>query len=123
MTLKARLKAGRLVLDEATDLPEGTEVELLPLDPGAWLDEGGRAALHQALTDSDDDVKPGRLVAADVIRFFANVGRVAESPHLLHGYFGSPPDTKTVSNRMSAAQISVVYRAFERQGSDFDGGQ
>ena len=67
MTLKARVMAGRLVLDEATDLPEGTEVELLPLDPGDWLDEDGRAALHQALKDSDQDVKAGRLVAADVI--------------------------------------------------------
>ena len=67
MTLKARVKAGRLVLDEATDLPEGTEVELLPLDPGDWLDEDGRAALHQALKDSDEDVKAGRLVDADVI--------------------------------------------------------
>jgi hypothetical protein len=34
MTLKARVKAGRLVVDEPTDLPEGTEVELLPLDLG-----------------------------------------------------------------------------------------
>ena len=67
MTLKARVMAGRLVLDEATDLPEGTEVELLPLDPGDWLDEDSRAALHQALKDSDQDVKAGRLVAADVI--------------------------------------------------------
>lgn len=67
MTLKARVKAGRLVLDEATDLPEGTEVELLPLDPGDWLDEDGRAALHQALKDSDEDVKAGHLVAAEVI--------------------------------------------------------
>jgi hypothetical protein len=67
MTLKARVTAGRLVLDEATDLPEGTEVELLPLDPGDWLDEDGRVALHQALKDSDEDVKTGRLVAADVI--------------------------------------------------------
>ena len=66
MTLKARVKAGRLVLAEATDLPEGTEVELL-LDPGDWLDEEGRAALWQALRDSDEDVKAGRLVDADVI--------------------------------------------------------
>ena len=33
MTPKARVKAGRLVLDEPTDLPEGTEVELLPSIP------------------------------------------------------------------------------------------
>ncbi len=61
------MKAGRLVLDEATNLPEGTEIELLPLDPRDWLDEDGRAALHQALKDSDEDVKAGRLVAAAVI--------------------------------------------------------
>ena len=31
VTLKARVKAGRLVVDEPTDLPEGTEIELLPV--------------------------------------------------------------------------------------------
>jgi hypothetical protein len=67
MTLKARVKAGRLVVDEPTELPEGTEIELLPLDPGDWLDETGRAALHQALNDSAEDVKVGRLVDADVV--------------------------------------------------------
>jgi hypothetical protein len=67
MTLKARVKAGRLVVDEPTDLPEGTEVELLPLDPGDWLGEEDRAALHKALKDSDEDIKAGRLVDADVI--------------------------------------------------------
>lgn len=67
MTLKARVKAGRLILDEPTDLPEGTEIELLPLDPGDWLDDEDRAALHQALRDSDQDVKAGRLVDADTI--------------------------------------------------------
>ena len=67
MTLKARVKAGRLVVDEPTDLPEGTVVELLPLDPGDWLDEDDRAALHQALKDSDEDVKAGRLFDAEVV--------------------------------------------------------
>jgi hypothetical protein len=67
MTLKARVKAGRLIVDEPTDLPEGTEIELLPVDPGDWLGEEDRAALHQALRDSDDDVKSGRLVDADAI--------------------------------------------------------
>ena len=67
MRLKARVKAGRLVVDEPTDLPEGTEIELLPLDPGDLLDEEDRAALHQALKDSDEDIKAGRLIDADVI--------------------------------------------------------
>ena len=69
MTIKATVKAGRLVLDEPTSLPDGTEVELLPLDPGDWLDDADRAALHRALRDSDADVAAGRLVdAEDVLR-------------------------------------------------------
>ncbi len=67
MTLKARVRAGRLVVDEPTELPEGTEIELLPLDPGDWLDETDRAALHQALKDSAEDVQAGRLIDADVV--------------------------------------------------------
>ncbi len=60
---------GRLVVDEPTDLPDGTEVQLLSLDPGDWLEAEDRAALHRALKDSDADVAAGRLVdAADVLR-------------------------------------------------------
>ena len=69
MTIKARVRAGRLVIDEPTTLPEGTEVELLPLDPGDWLDDADRAALHAALAQSQADVAAGRLVdAADVLK-------------------------------------------------------
>ena len=69
MTVKARVHGGRLVLNEPTTLPEGTEVELLPLDPGDWLDESDRAALHAALAESDIDVAEGRLIdAAEVLR-------------------------------------------------------
>jgi hypothetical protein len=67
MTIKAHVREGRLVVDEPTDLPEGTEIELLPLDPGDWLDESDRAALHEALRQSDADVDAGRLVSAEEI--------------------------------------------------------
>ena len=67
MTIKARVRAGRLVLDEPTDLPEGAEIELLPLDPGDWLDETDRVALHQALRESDVDVAQNRLIDAEEI--------------------------------------------------------
>jgi len=69
MTIKARVRGGRLLVDEPTDLPEGTEVELLPLDPGDWLDEADRAALHDALRQSDADVAAGKLVdAAEILK-------------------------------------------------------
>lgn len=59
--------AGRLVVDEPTDLPEGTELELLSLEPGDWMDEAVRTALHEALRQSDVDVAAGRLVDATEI--------------------------------------------------------
>ena len=69
MTIKARVRAGRLLVDEPTNLPDGTEVELLPLDPGDWLDEADRAALHEALRESDADVATGNLVeVGDVLK-------------------------------------------------------
>jgi hypothetical protein len=67
MTIKARVREGRLVLDEPTDLPDGTEIELLPLDPGDWLDEADRAVLHDALRQSEAEVAAGRLVDAEEI--------------------------------------------------------
>jgi hypothetical protein len=48
-------------------LPEGTEIELLPLDPGDWLDQDDRAALHRALLASQEDIEGGRLVDAEEV--------------------------------------------------------
>jgi hypothetical protein len=67
MTLKARVHNGRFVLDEPTDLPEGTEVDFLPLDPGDWLDPADRAALHHALAASQEDLEAGRLIDAEKV--------------------------------------------------------
>lgn len=67
MTIKARVRQGRLVVDEPTELPEGTELQLLPLDPGDWLSDEARAALHQALRESGADVEAALLVDAEEI--------------------------------------------------------
>jgi hypothetical protein len=42
MVIKGRVQGGRLIVDEPTDLPEGTEIEMVPLDPGDELDEAER---------------------------------------------------------------------------------
>ncbi|HEX4495630.1 MAG TPA: hypothetical protein VIE43_08190 [Thermoanaerobaculia bacterium] len=41
----------------------------MPLDPGDWLDPADRAALHRALSASQEDAEAGRLFdAEDVLR-------------------------------------------------------
>ena len=67
MTIKARVHNARFVMDEPTELPAGTEVRLLPLDPGDWLDSEDRAALHRALLASQEDLEAGRLVDAEEV--------------------------------------------------------
>lgn len=70
--VKARVKNGRLVVDEPTDGPEGEEVELVPLDEvlargGDYLDDEERAALHAELEASIAGAESGELVDADVV--------------------------------------------------------
>jgi hypothetical protein len=62
LTVRARVRNGRLVLDEPTDLPEGTEVELASIDDD--LDDADRALLHEALDVADDELRAGKGVPA-----------------------------------------------------------
>ena len=57
--LKARVRNGRLVLDEPTDLPEGAEVELMPSDD---MDDEERAELNRSLDESMAQVEAGDVV-------------------------------------------------------------
>ncbi|CAN5884983.1 hypothetical protein BH11MYX4_BH11MYX4_03320 [soil metagenome] len=62
--LRARVRGGRLVLDEPSTLPEGTEVELIPADEIDDLDPVERARLHGFLADSIRKHVPGTGVPA-----------------------------------------------------------
>src|SRR5688500_14398358 len=64
--MKARVRNGRLVLDEPTDLPEGAEIELVPADADE-LDEDERARLHAALDRADNEAAAGHLHPADEV--------------------------------------------------------
>ena len=67
--LKARVLNGRLILDEATDLPEGTEVDLVPADWWDDLADDDRRKLEDALARSETDAAAGRVrPACDVLR-------------------------------------------------------
>ena len=67
--LKAHVRSGRLVLDEPTDLPEGEEVDLVPLDEvlasgGDYMDDEERERLHESLRESIRQMKVGQTVDA-----------------------------------------------------------
>jgi hypothetical protein len=68
--LKARVKNGRLVLDEPTDLPEGREVELVALDDEEF-DPEEKARLVQAIEDGVEDIEKGDYV--DGFEFIAQL--------------------------------------------------
>jgi len=65
--LRATVRAGRLVLDVPTNLPEGTEVALVPVDGWDDLDEEDRRRLHEALLASEEDIAHGRVFTAEEI--------------------------------------------------------
>jgi hypothetical protein len=69
--LKAQVRGGRLVLDEPTNLPEGEEVELVPLDEvlangGDYLDDEERERLHQAIDGGAGRTTDARQVVAEL---------------------------------------------------------
>jgi hypothetical protein len=63
--LKARVRGGRLILDEPVDLPDGSEVDLVPADKGDTLDDEDRARLHAALERSVAQIHAGQGIPAD----------------------------------------------------------
>ena len=65
MTLRARVTNGRLVVDEPTDLPEGTEVELVSVElEEPWvLSAEDTRELEARLASADR----GQLVEGDAV--------------------------------------------------------
>jgi hypothetical protein len=60
--LKAQVRNGHFVIDEPTDLPEGTEVELQLVtvaDPWADMDPEERAELEAAIEEGARDFEKG----------------------------------------------------------------
>lgn len=67
MALRARVHGGRLILDEPTDLPEGTVVDLAMDDEGDDLTPMERKRLETQLRGAWGDAKRGRVRAASAI--------------------------------------------------------
>ena len=58
--IRARVKNGRLILDEPTDLPEGTVLDLVLDDEGDELTPEERSVLHGELRRSAREIKKGK---------------------------------------------------------------
>jgi hypothetical protein len=65
--LKARVRNGRLILDEPTTLPEGTELDLVIDDGGDDLSDEEREKLHRFLEKSMASAESGRFVPASKV--------------------------------------------------------
>lgn len=63
--LKAHVHAGRLIIDEPVEFPEGTVLELTVADPGDDLDDAERALLHSALLKAWESAQAERGRPAD----------------------------------------------------------
>lgn len=56
-----------MILDVPTNLPEGYEIPLTPVDLGEEMDETERAALHQSLLESMAEDDAGETVPAEEV--------------------------------------------------------
>jgi hypothetical protein len=106
MTIKARVRGGRFVVDEPTDLPDGTELELLPLDPGDWLDEADRAALHEALAQSQADVDAAVSWMSPTSSSACDHGRASPRPVHRNGDLPGHPLNRKRNSVVSASSPS-----------------
>lgn len=69
VTLKAKVKNGRLKLDTPYDAPDGTVVDLAVIENGDALDDADRARLHEALREGHEQAAHGDVVpSAEAIR-------------------------------------------------------
>lgn len=67
MGIRARVTNGRIVVDEPTDLPEGTELDLVLNDGGDDLDDEELAALNEHLEKSFEQIRLGKGRPADEV--------------------------------------------------------
>ena len=61
----ARVKNGRLTLDEPTDLAEGSVVPLEVVDDFDDLEDEERAELHESLRESIEQMKAGQTISVE----------------------------------------------------------
>jgi hypothetical protein len=59
--LKAHVENGRIIVDDPTDLPDGTLLHVVPVSDGE-MDAEERAALEQSIEEGYEDFEKGDVV-------------------------------------------------------------
>ena len=59
MVFRARVRNGRIILDEPTTLPDGAEIDLAPVHDVDELDDDDRQRLHEALDEANEEERAG----------------------------------------------------------------
>jgi len=78
VVLKAKVTGGRLIVDEPTDLPEGTEISLVPADPHDAMSVSERERLHGQIMEAIDSPESEDVDSATLL---AELGAMrAEAP-------------------------------------------
>ena len=65
--IRAKVKRGRLVLNQPTNLPEGTTLDLVLDDEGDELSPQERKALDRAIAKAWSSAKAGKLRSIDAL--------------------------------------------------------
>jgi hypothetical protein len=60
--VRAHVARGRILVDEPTDLPDGTELCLVAVDDSGELSDDERAELIQSIEDGAEDIARGEYV-------------------------------------------------------------
>ena len=69
MSVRAKVQNGRLIVDQETQLPEGTVLDLVIDDEGDALDEHERRALNAAIAQSVAQASVGRVApVSDILQ-------------------------------------------------------
>ncbi len=76
LTLRARVRGGRVVVEDTIDLPEDTEIRLLVIDDEDELDEEDRARLHAAIEESQAQIDRGETIPLDQVLADLRAGRL-----------------------------------------------
>lgn len=67
MAFRAQVVNGRIVLDEPTDLPDGTVLELIVDEGGDSLDDEDRERLHASIREGMEQIRRGEVVPAEQV--------------------------------------------------------